>query len=272
MPSISKMAATTLALTSAVLVGVPGVSAAAIRDLEQAEFCGWEAEKEPAAGAARRQSAQVPQDILDLFGPPPKDGEQQQQPPPAAPAAPPVQWELPPPPADDGRMLKVGVYMHVVDDPEDKTLTEFHLNRADFDRQIVALNKGFAPANISFHFLDADWKRAKIQGHPMRMPLTQELHRGDRKTLNLYWRTAGPTYGGTTQTFVGSQNEKRDGMYVNVATVPGSAHPVWNQGKTAVHEAGHWFDLEHTEMTNPGDCEWNWMNKPGLSNECVCPP
>ncbi|PMB63347.1 hypothetical protein BM221_010818 [Beauveria bassiana] len=76
MPSLSKMAAATLALTSALLVvDVPGVSAAAIRGVEQTEFCSWEVDKEQAAvDVARRQDkVKAEQDLFaELFGPPAK--------------------------------------------------------------------------------------------------------------------------------------------------------------------------------------------------------
>ncbi|KAF1739534.1 Extracellular metalloprotease [Beauveria bassiana] len=258
MPSISKIAATTLAVTSALLVGAPGVSAAAVRAVEQEQvnFCDWDAENELATKLAR----DVNQDVLDFIfnGGPPVPIE----------PAPPAQSAA----ADDGRMLEVGVYMHVVDNPEDKNLTKFLLDRSDFDRQIGVLNEKYAPVNISFHFLDADWKRHEFKDNepsPLRHPITKELQHGDTKTLNLFWKKGNTNWGGSTLTF-NKNGARTDAMYVNADTVLGGSHPVWNLGITVVHEVGHWFGLGHTSMIRPGDCEWNWQNKPGMSNEYVC--
>ncbi|PMB63324.1 Extracellular metalloprotease [Beauveria bassiana] len=163
MPSLSKMAAATLALTSALLVvDVPGVSAAAIRGVEQTEFCSWRWTR------SRRPST---------------------------------------------------------------------------------------------------WRGVRTSA------FTRGLHRGDRTTLNIYWRNSTKLdYGGTTEIFTVTHDGKRDSMFVNAATIPGGAHPVWNQGKTVVHETGHWFGLDHTPLTDIGDCKWNWKNKPGMNNEYVPAP
>lgn len=55
----------------------------------------------------------------------------------------------------------------------------------------------------------------------------------------------------------------RDGCVISARTLPNSTHPYMNQGKTAVHEIGHWFGLWHTFETqgvqdgpNPPDPCW----------------
>ncbi|PMB63346.1 Extracellular metalloprotease [Beauveria bassiana] len=163
--------------------------------------------------------------------------------------------------------------MHIVAHPTKGDPAEFLLHRGDLDRQVVALNESFAPVNISFHLLDVDWISGKGQRTGMRSAFTRGLHRGDRTTLNIYWRNSTKLdYGGTTEIFTVTHDGKRDSMFVNAATIPGGAHPVWNQGKTVVHETGHWFGLDHTPLTDIGDCKWNWKNKPGMNNEYVPAP
>jgi hypothetical protein len=80
------------------------------------------------------------------------------------------------------------------------------------------------------------------------------LHRGDYKTLNLYIRNiTRENYGGTCtipdlakkETPDKARRLALDGCVVAAFTMDGSDHPYMNQGKTAVHEIGHWFGLYH---------------------------
>lgn len=81
-----------------------------------------------------------------------------------------------------------------------------------------------------------------------------ELHVGNYQTLNLYLvHVTEPNWGGTCpnpwrQTMIEPNLTKRlklSGCVVNSRTIPGSSHPFMNQGKSAVHEIGHWFGLWH---------------------------
>ena len=102
------------------------------------------------------------------------------------------------------------------------------------------------------------------------------LHQGDYRAMNLYIRNITyPDYGGTctnpwrelSQTPDKARRLALDGCVVATFTVPGSDHRFMNQGKTAVHEIGHWFGLwhpwEHGGIRNglnpPNPC---WVGNP----------
>ncbi|QLI67239.1 uncharacterized protein G6M90_00g050700 [Metarhizium brunneum] len=50
---------------------------------------------------------------------------------------------------DDGRVLRVDVYMHVVGRPEADDSSEFPVTCETLTKQVDVLNKSFKPANIS---------------------------------------------------------------------------------------------------------------------------
>ena len=133
------------------------------------------------------------------------------------------------------------------------------------------MNKYYTPANISFHILDADWTKDILLpvSRGLRTPLAHGLHKGNVSNLNMFWvKPSTLRYGGTSKVFFDSgEDVKSDGVIIGTNTIPGGSHPVMNMGVTAVHEAGHWFGLRHTEFIQPGDCEPNWLNIPGQGNE-----
>lgn len=111
------------------------------------------------------------------------------------------------------------------------------------------------------------------RGSVLRRPLAKSLHRGNFSELNIFFCDDDVTIGGSTLILWGynldDDDDKADGCVVNANTVPGGSHPVWNLGVTVVHEVGHWFGRGHTSFINQGDCEPNWRNVTGLSNEYV---
>lgn len=88
------------------------------------------------------------------------------------------------------------------------------------------------------------------------------LRQGDYGTLNLYLqKTLGQGLLGQC-TFPLKKAEKDNNLYaldgctVAYDTVPGGTDPEYNEGKTAVHEVGHWFNLFHVwtnGCSEPGD-------------------
>ncbi|KAK5656028.1 hypothetical protein OQA88_5167 [Cercophora sp. LCS_1] len=99
--------------------------------------------------------------------------------------------------------------------------------------------------------INPDWAGSSTSFNEMK----ESLHIGDYKTLNLYIRNITvDNYGGTCthpwrmQRDYPTDKERRlilDGCVVNTLSLPGSSHPFMNQGKTAVHEIGHWLGLWH---------------------------
>ncbi|KAG8419138.1 hypothetical protein J3459_011487 [Metarhizium acridum] len=249
---VTALAANVLALLVAVL---PDTTAAAPGRV--GEFCDWQPSPEPDtvhntlhwADTNQETSVERDPDLENL-----------------------INEIFPPELVDDGRVINVGVHMHVVGHPKNNE-SEFLVNRAALDKQLDFLNESFKPANISFTLSSVDWTKGDMlaRGRFLRRPLAKSLHRGNFSELNIFFCNDEETIGGVTSTLWGlhmsDDEDKSDGCLVNANTVPGGPHPVWNRGVTVVHEVGHWLGLGHTKFTRHGDCEPNWRNLTGLSNE-----
>ena len=74
---------------------------------------------------------------------------------------------------------------------------------------------------------------------------------GDARTLNVYIhapyvRKKGDTLGLSGYPWEYLSDPTGDGISISYLTLPGGAFETYNQGKTLVHEAGHWLGLYHT--------------------------
>ncbi|KAK2601882.1 hypothetical protein QQS21_004569 [Conoideocrella luteorostrata] len=152
--------------------------------------------------------------------------------------------------------IYVDTYFHVVVDKEEERVKA---GRTVLKKQLAVINIGFAPAKIFFNLRAIDWTvnpRWAIGLDVLTMKY--QLHRGGRSSLNLYFISALPDVPGEKSkkkhlgicSFpdeVGRESEVvLDGCLVDVDTIPGGAWIPYDDGKTAIHEIGHWFGLLHT--------------------------
>ena len=149
--------------------------------------------------------------------------------------------------------------------------------------QVGILQAAFAASNISFNLIGVDhsindtWATDE---NDAEMKLA--LRKGTYSTLNIYFQTNLSTsaYGAPTQllgyctlptnvtykpcddcppTEFPPANYALDGCNIHAGSMPNGKLDYYNQGKTAVHEVGHWFGLLHTfqdsscDPTDPGD-------------------
>lgn len=137
--------------------------------------------------------------------------------------------------------------------------------------QLDSLNESYKPYGISFNLINVTWttndKWAMGATTDDDDEMKQTLRQGTYNTLNLYFQTnlSGGVLGRCTlpsqlSTAAASSNAtiySSDGCNINAHTMPSGALTGYNQGKTAVHETGHWLGLLHTfegyTCTGPGD-------------------
>lgn len=146
--------------------------------------------------------------------------------------------------------------------------------------QFQLLQDSFAPFNFKLKLAETQWvvneTLASVnKGDDIETVVKQALRKGTYADLNLFYiayLTVGPGNEGTgwstwpwglsTWTPNGTAqptdfDKSVDGCFVNSATVPNGTNDWgYNQGKIAVHEAGHWFGLFHVfegGCSGPGD-------------------
>ena len=135
---------------------------------------------------------------------------------------------------------------------------------------MAALNQAYSPAGIVFHHntsgssytIRDDWA-TDANGTIMK----ESLRRGTYASLNIYFQSNLSSGGsGQVSTLLGycslptvitygsppveypTVDYATDGCNILTGSMPGVPNAVYgyNEGKTAVHEVGHWFGLLHT--------------------------
>ncbi len=93
------------------------------------------------------------------------------------------------------------------------------------------------------------WYHAFFNGRRDRQ-MKRKLHRGNARTLNLYFNGGGPrgypALGWSKFPWQYAGAKKLDGVSVNVDALPGGRIRGYNLGDTLIHETGHWLGLLHT--------------------------
>jgi len=79
--------------------------------------------------------------------------------------------------------------------------------------------------------------------------MKKTLHKGGFETLNVYTNLAGGFLGYAYLPGLPDSHLWQDGIVLNWESMPGASPTfagLYDLGLTLVHEAGHWFNLEHT--------------------------
>ncbi|KAH6676999.1 metalloprotease [Plectosphaerella plurivora] len=150
--------------------------------------------------------------------------------------------------------LTVPVYFHAVVSPGQENL----IPEEQLDLQFATLAADFAPNGIhlthagSTRTVDASLAQGPFGGGDDFQAFLRSHRQGDYGTLNMYFYTdmdpgvSGycrlPAWGGAEEPWIWD-----DGCHILAATLPGEGEYL---GKTATHEAGHWFGLLHTFQGN----------------------
>ncbi|GAA1609414.1 MULTISPECIES: zinc metalloprotease [Kribbella] len=121
-------------------------------------------------------------------------------------------------------------------------------------QQIAELNQDYAgqessqAANTGFSFYLAGTDRIKNDQWHKDKQSTQyrsQTRQGGKNALNI-WLVDFSYLGIATFPWDYAKNPKIDGIRVQYSSLPGGSATNYNEGKTASHEAGHWFGLYHT--------------------------
>lgn len=161
------------------------------------------------------------------------------------------------------KALEVPVYMHaaVCETKYCKTL----LTTPVMQEQFIVLKKAFAPYDINLSLKNisriVNTKIASFNASDDALTnadndYRMKTRRGGYDALNMYFYTNMTGALGVCsfpQSDISQADLYGDGCHVLGGTVPGGSVSNYNQGLTAAHEAGHWFNLYHT--FNYGSCE-----------------
>ena len=144
----------------------------------------------------------------------------------------------------------VPVYVHVMADANGVG----DVTDAQITQQIAELNQDYAggessaASNTGFTFSLAGVNRYfNSTWHKDRQSTAYraQTRQGGANALNI-WLVDFSYLGIATFPWDYSKNPGIDGIRVNYTSLPGGSATNFNQGKTASHEAGHWFGLYHT--------------------------
>ncbi|KAI4239143.1 MAG: hypothetical protein L6R40_005576 [Gallowayella cf. fulva] len=145
--------------------------------------------------------------------------------------------------------------------------------------QLNALNNAYSTIGISFNLHDPSFNvNSSWATNGDELSMKTALRQGTYSALNIYFQSNLSSDGlqndpsnfllgycelptQVTRTTCSSQGSctsrstppiyyKTDGCNVLLATMPGGGMQTYDQGKTAVHEVGHWFGLLHTFQDN----------------------
>jgi len=147
--------------------------------------------------------------------------------------------------------VRIPVYFHVI--RSGSASSQGSLTSTQVTEQINTLNEVHTYARTPFRFYlaaldystNSSWFNA-AQGSSAESAMKRSLRRGGLNALNLYSISVpGGSLGYSTMPASARSNTTLDGVVVDFATMPNGSLSGYNQGDTAVHEAGHWLGLYH---------------------------
>lgn len=142
----------------------------------------------------------------------------------------------------------IDVYFHVIMNSAGQGM----LTASEIAEQMRVLNEAFAPHDWAFNLASAtyttnnSWFTA-TPGSSAEAQMKSTLRRGGSNALNIY--SSGPgggLLGWATFPWSYSSAASQDGIVILYSSLPGGSAAPYNEGDTAVHEAGHWMGLYHT--------------------------
>lgn len=150
--------------------------------------------------------------------------------------------------------LSIPVWFHVIR----ATDGTGSLTDTDIQAQMDALNAGFS-GRITFTLagIDRTTNNTWFNGSD-DTGMKQALAKDTSQYLNIYTNnpSGGLLLGFASFPWSYSEGDARDGVVILYSSIPGGTAYPYDEGKTAVHEVGHWLGLFHTFQdgcTQPND-------------------
>jgi Pregnancy-associated plasma protein-A len=147
--------------------------------------------------------------------------------------------------------INVKTYFHIVTAYENNE-TIGNITDTDVVNQLQVLNDSYLPYGFTFTLMgttrsnNSDWYYNDDE-----FGMKSALRVGDASTLNVYFTDPPGLVGYATFPWNYEQDPVYDGVVVQSGTIPGGSSFPYDEGKTLVHEVGHWLGLFHTFQTNP---------------------
>ena len=151
---------------------------------------------------------------------------------------------------DQAVTVEVQTYFHVITSGTNSDIDDNVLQA-----QLDVLNDSFREHEYTFRLMrttrteNSAWYNAGISS-VAQDEMKAALRVGDASTLNVYFSAAGGALGYATFPSDYATFPKDDGVVILGTSVPGGSSTSYNDGKTLVHEVGHWFGLYHTFQTD----------------------
>jgi hypothetical protein len=141
--------------------------------------------------------------------------------------------------------INVNTYFHIITATQGSE-TFGSITDTDVANQLQVLNDSFRSFGFSFTLLGTTRNDNSDWFYYDYVAMKAALRVGDASTLNVYFVDLVGLVGFATFPWFYELYPLDDGVVMNYGSIPGGILTPYDEGKTLVHEVGHWLGLFHT--------------------------